>query len=108
MRHSLSSPDTYLNVYTSVESQSFTDYTLPSTHRHMVLEWMRGSMWVLHYYLGHTVDPFWWYVWTPPPTIQMMNRYFGEVNSHTTKVDLISIFLSPQRRKKLTRPTIPF
>ena len=104
MRHSLSSPDTYLNVFTN----SFVDYTLPSTQRRMVLEWMRGSMWVLHYYLGLKVDPFWWYVWTPPPTIHMMNHYFGEINSHTTKVDMISSFLSFQRRKKLSKPTIPF
>lgn len=61
IRNSLSSVTSYLNVFNA--DDPYFDYKDKEVQSLMNREWIRGSIWVLSYYLGIKVDTFWMYPW---------------------------------------------
>jgi 5'-3' exonuclease len=68
MRNALSSSKTYLDVFSS-QDPNF-DYRDKEVQTLMTREWIRGTIWVLSYYLGMNIDTFWFYPWSAPPSFQ--------------------------------------
>ena len=104
IRYSLSNYNRYLDVFSS--DHKFFNFNSSETQSQMVLEWLRGSIWVLSYYSGFKVDPFWWYVWEAPPSFHHLLFYHSEHLKNTTQVMIIPIFLNQNKRKKLSRPNL--
>jgi hypothetical protein len=72
----------------------------------MVQEWLRGSIWVLSYYNGFPIDPYWWYVWTPPPSFMHLIYHHQDSIGITNQVECIPKMLSFARRKAMKRPNL--
>jgi hypothetical protein len=105
MKSALSTAETYLTVFDSCEPEEMA-YLSSETQRAMIREWLRGSIWVLSYYTGVAVDPFWWYIWSAPPSFSHLILYHHDVIKESVKVDTVEHYLSSYRRKKMGRPTL--
>lgn len=102
MRHSLSHSKSYLSVFSFKDP--YIRYESSDVQCRMVQEWLRGSIWVLSYYTGIKVDPYWFYPWLAPPCFEMLMREYHDVIQSTTQIDNIELFLSNYRRKRAPIP----
>ena len=102
IKYSLGSSQKYLDVF----SDKDFNYQHQSIQQSMVKEWLRGSIWVLSYYLGKPIDTFWWYPWTPPPCFDHLINYSAACLAESTQVECIQSYLSLSRRKRMKRPDL--
>lgn len=104
IRNALSSTTTYLNVFSSLDP--YFDYSNREVQNLMTREWIRGSIWVLSYYMGIQVDPYWFYPWSAPPTFTQLMSQHHEVLKETCQVELLQQYVSSYLRKRHPRPNL--
>lgn len=104
MQKNLSSAESYLKVFTD-EDPHF-NYQESAIQSVMVREWLRGSIWVLSYYTGIEVDPFWYYPFQAPPSMLHLIYYHTDVIGDTNVVQMIPTYLSKKLRHTYRKPTL--